>query len=787
MRVRGTIVSMNRRAWAAVLVFLSVALMAAALTSVARADGDPGSDVLVYQDLFAGSDAGLSVQQQVQLGDLLKAAAREGFPVRVAIIASPFDLGSVTELWRQPREYARFLGIELSLAYKQRLLVVMPNGFGFNWPGHSAAPGVPRARRDQIGAGGAGLFNATEAAVGKLALAGGVKLPSVALRPVHRPHRVGGGASSAGQPAQKSGVDDVVGIVAFALVAIAVVALSVRVLVRRRGWPRPRLSPRPRLRLPAGRLRLATAGTVLLVVLGITLVILARSNSAGTSQADALATNPDLDPGTPVSGVAPDFSLADQFGQPVSLHSFRGKVVILAFNDSECTTVCPLTTTAMLDAKAMLGKAGSQVQLLGVDADPAAISLEDVWSYSELHGMLHSWRFLTGSLPQLKQVWKQYGIEAAVEAGEITHTPALFVIGPAGRLSRLYMTQMSYTAVPQLGQLLAKSAAALLPARPTVRADLSYSQVQPTAPSEHATLPQAGGGTVEVGPGSAARLFVFFATWDRETSGLAGQLDALNRYETIAKRTGLPQLTAVDETSVEPSSTTVSSFLRALPKPLSYPVALDRSGKLADGYEVLGLPWFVLTSPTGQLLYYREVSTAGWPSTSTLVRYVKAALARAPNVAGAATVSQDLAGSPAPLATLHQQADQILGGSSALDARVRALRGYPIVINAWASWCGPCRSEFSLFAAASARYGRQVAFLGADTDDAAGDARTFLSQHHVSYPSYRTSTSDLSSLAVVQDLPTTIFINPAGKVVYVHIGQYDAQGTLDQDISTYAH
>ena len=784
--MRGTIVSMNRRAWAAVLVCLSVALMAAALTSVARADGDPGSDVLVYQDLFAGSDAGLSVQQQVRLGDLLKAAAREGFPVRVAIIASPFDLGSVTELWRQPREYARFLGIELSLAYKQRLLVVMPNGFGFNWPGHSAAAGYRALGGIRIGAGGAGLFNATEAAVGKLALAGGVKLPSVASSAGASGEPSSGGASSAGQPAQKSGVDDVVGIVAFALVAIAVVALSVRVLVRRRGWPRPRLSPGPRLRLPAGRLRLATAGTVLLVVLGITLVILARSNSAGTSQADALATNPDLDPGTPVSGVAPDFSLADQFGQPVSLRSFRGKVVILAFNDSECTTVCPLTTTAMLDAKAMLGKAGSQVQLLGVDADPAAISLEDVWSYSELHGMLHSWQFLTGSLPQLKQVWKQYGIEAAVEAGEITHTPALFVIGPAGRLSRLYMTQMSYTAVPQLGQLLAKSAAALLPARPTVRADLSYSQVQPTAPSEHATLPRSGGGTVDVGPGKSARLFMFFATWDQETSGLAGELDALNQYQAIATRTGLPQLTAVDEASVEPSAGTVTSLLRALPHPLSYPVALDRSGKLADGYEVLGLPWFVLTSPTGQLLYYREVSTAGWPSTSTLVRYVKAALARAPKVAGAATVSQDLAGSPAPLASLHQQSDQLLGGASALAARIRALRGYPIVINAWASWCGPCRSEFGLLASASARYGQRVAFLGADTDDAAGDARTFLSQHHVSYPSYQTSTSDLSSLVAIEGLPTTIFINSAGKVVYVHTGQYDAQGTLDQDISTYA-
>jgi thiol-disulfide isomerase/thioredoxin len=318
-----------------------------------------------------------------------------------------------------------------------------------------------------------------------------------------------------------------------------------------------------------------------------------------------------------------------------------------------------------------------------------------------------------------------------------------------------------------------------------VRADVSYAQIQPTTPTEHATLPRAGGGTVDLGPGDSARLFVFFATWDQETSGLAGELDALNRYQAIARRTGLPGLTAVDEASVEPSAGTLSGFLHRLPKPLSYPVALDRSGKIADGYEVLGVPWFVLTSRTGQLLYYREVSTAGWPSTSVLIRYVKAALVRAPKLAGAAAVNEDLTGSPPPLMALHQEADQLLGSESALAARIRALRGYPIVINAWASWCAPCRSEFGLFASASARYGRQVAFLGADTDDAAGDARTFLAQHHVSYPSYQTSTAGLSRLAVIEGLPTTIFVGPAGQVVYVHTGQYDAQGTLDQDISSY--
>ena len=149
--------------------------------SSARADGDPGSDVLVYQNLFAGSEVGLSVQQQVELGTLLKAAAGRGFPIRVAIIGGTQDLGAVTELWREPRTYARFLGYELSLAYKQRLLVVMPNGFGFNWPGHSPASAYRVLAGVSIGSGAAGLFDATEAAVGKLAAAGGVKLPSSAV------------------------------------------------------------------------------------------------------------------------------------------------------------------------------------------------------------------------------------------------------------------------------------------------------------------------------------------------------------------------------------------------------------------------------------------------------------------------------------------------------------------------------------------------------------------------------------------------------------------------------
>jgi cytochrome oxidase Cu insertion factor (SCO1/SenC/PrrC family)/thiol-disulfide isomerase/thioredoxin len=775
---------MWRWARSTVAVLTAMAAVGLVFASIARADGDPGSDVLVYQDLFAGSDAGLSVQQQLRLGGLLKTAARAGLPVRVAIIASPFDLGAVTALWRNPRGYARFLGLELSLAYKQRLLVVMPNGFGFNWPGHSSAAAYRLLDRISIGNGGSGLFAAVQTAVTRLAGSSGVKLPVVGSSSSASVPSSGASNGGGGTVASGHETENVLGIVVLALVGVAAAGLVLRRLLGKRGWPVLRVPATRRLRLLLRR-RVALPAVAVLVVLAGVGVILAGSSSPAQSQAEALATNPYLDPGTPLSGPAPDFTLSDQFGQQVSLHSFRGKVVILAFNDSECTTECPLTTTAMMDAKAMLGKAASQVQLLGVDANPDAFSLEDVWSYSELHGMLRAWHFLTGSLPQLKRVWKEYAVEAAVDRGEISHTPALFVIDPHGRKAKIYVTQMSYTAVGQLGQLLAQEASRLLPDHPAVHSDLSYARVPPTTPSETVTVPRAGGGTVTLGPGKSAHLFLFFATWDQETSGLAGQLDALNRYQSLASRAGLPQLTAVDEGSVEPGQGTLTSFLQRLPHPLSYPVAIDRSGKLADGYEVLGEPWFVLVSASGQLLYYRAVSTAGWASTRVLVRYVRAALARAPKTTGAATAQQQLAGSPPPLAAVHQQAGQLLGSQSALTARLRALRGYPVVINAWASWCGPCREEFGLLAYASAHYGRRIAFLGADTDDSAGDARTFLAQHPVSYPSYQTSTSSLGSLAVIEGLPTTIFIDRTGRVVYVHTGQYDSQGTLDEDIQNY--
>ena len=164
----------------AVLVSATV-LWSALITfpTAARADGDPASDVLATQPLFLPQDAGIPTAQQGQLGELQQTAARDGYQIRVALIASRSDLGSVTELWRQPQTYARFLDQELSLVYRGALLVVMPNGFGFYDPASPHQPPPAALAGVRISAGGPGLAAATLAAVQRLAAASGhpVQIP----------------------------------------------------------------------------------------------------------------------------------------------------------------------------------------------------------------------------------------------------------------------------------------------------------------------------------------------------------------------------------------------------------------------------------------------------------------------------------------------------------------------------------------------------------------------------------------------------------------------------------
>jgi cytochrome oxidase Cu insertion factor (SCO1/SenC/PrrC family) len=373
-------------------------------------------------------------------------------------------------------------------------------------------------------------------------------------------------------------------------------------------------------RKPAGRMLLragAAAGLLALAACGASTGSTGAApgmDPMGGAQAQAAAANPDLDPGTSLgSRTAPDIRLANQFGQPMSLSQFRGKVVVLAFVDSECTTVCPLTTVSMVQARELLGAAGDQVQLLGVDANPSATSVHDVMAYSQAHAMVNQWDFLTGSLAQLRAVWQAYHIYVQIQAGQIDHTPALYVIDQLGREREIYLTTMAYASVGQEGQVLAQEVARLLPGHPKLARQGSLAYINGLGPASRATLSAVPSGTVTLGPGQP-RLVMFFATWLNETSDLRGQLTALNAYAQAARRSGLPPLVAVDEAVSEPSAGAARAYLHQLGQPLDYPVALDTTGRLADGYGVQDQPWFVLTSAAGKVVWSHD----GWLPVSAL-------------------------------------------------------------------------------------------------------------------------------------------------------------------------
>lgn len=143
--------------------------------------------------------------------------------------------------------------------------------------------------------------------------------------------------------------------------------------------------------------------------------------------------------------------------------------------------------------------------------------------------------------------------------------------------------------------------------------------------------------------------------------------------------------------------------------------------------------------------------------------------------------------SPPLLASLHSQADQLLGGGPrAFHARLAALRGYPVVVNKWASWCGPCQVEFPAFQRASVKYGREVAFIGIDGKDGNGSATAFLRKFPVSYPSYTDPDEDIArSIQAAIYYPQTVYFNRRGRMVYDHAGPYETAAALEQDIRRY--
>ena len=413
---------------------LAVLLSGTTLATLARADGDPASDYLVINQVFLGSLPTATSASEGQLLQAVRAANRDGFPIRVAIISTDYDLGSITALWHKPRIYARFLGLELSLAYKQRLLVVMPNGFGFNWPTHSAASAYRLLAREHIAAGRTGVLDAAQMAVRRLAAEDGISIRS--------PTRTGSGdATGRSRHAWELAA-------VFAVIALlGALGILFAVQRRRRGLTGRSRSTRPRSPV---RFRWAAPGLVVVLGLAVGIPILAVGifRHASAAPNPQLSSAPDLPQVSwpPGRQPAPRFVLRDQAGRPVSLAAYRGRPVIVTFIDPLCRNFCPLAAHVLNQVVSQM-PASRRPAILAVSVDVYANARADLLRDVRKWELVRQWHWAVGSPSELAAVWKRYKIGVSVvtkhisgiDIHYITHSEVAYIIDPTGHERALFL------------------------------------------------------------------------------------------------------------------------------------------------------------------------------------------------------------------------------------------------------------------------------------------------------------------------------------------------------------
>jgi cytochrome oxidase Cu insertion factor (SCO1/SenC/PrrC family) len=178
----------------------------------------------------------------------------------------------------------------------------------------------------------------------------------------------------------------------------------------------------------------AAVGALGLIILGAAPMAAAQANSnADPILAEAIAGD-----AASLNLPAKPFQLTDQHGRTVSLASLRGKVVLLTFLDPVCTSDCPLIAQEFRAAGQLLGANARHVELVAVVANPVyhQVAFTQAFDRQERLTQVSNWLYLTGSVPQLQQVWRDYGISALiVPAGSmIDHPDIAYVIDRAGRV-----------------------------------------------------------------------------------------------------------------------------------------------------------------------------------------------------------------------------------------------------------------------------------------------------------------------------------------------------------------
>lgn len=350
-------------------------------------------------------------------------------------------------------------------------------------------------------------------------------------------------------------------------------------------------------------------------VAGVTLValvvaVLIGANSAASQDVEpgisrTSATLLQLDNIRSDKLTAPGYSLTDQHGKRMTASEFRGRSVVLTFNDDKCEDLCTLLAQDITRADHDLGAAAKHVAFVSVNANPYYPHVSDVKTWTDQHGLgsLSNWYFGTGSPAALSSTWKKYGVPVELDAKtkSVVHGSEIFFIDPSGREVALgqFGTESADTA--PFAHAMAQMAVDLLP-------DSERSSV--AGPS----LPAPTKGGTEVGatpsPTKLASLrkpdemistasgrggYTILNFWGSTCSACVRELPALERaHRDLGK--------AVTFLGVDVSDTGRAGLAFANRAGVTYSLLSDTQGTVSGQYQITGLPYTVILNPKGKVV-----------------------------------------------------------------------------------------------------------------------------------------------------------------------------------------
>jgi cytochrome oxidase Cu insertion factor (SCO1/SenC/PrrC family) len=358
-------------------------------------------------------------------------------------------------------------------------------------------------------------------------------------------------------------------------------------------------------------MRIAYGASAIALVVALAAVLFSGnspSGAAGNSAVSGLHASAsvtsmlELSPLSASGQTMPEFHLTDQRGRPMSLAEFRGRAVVLTFNDDRCEDLCTLLAESVVAANHDLGAHQNKVAFVSINANSYYPRVSDVKAWTDGHGLAHTanWYFGTGTPKQLGDAADAYEVPITrdAQAKTVEHGSEVFYIDPQGREVGIGGFGNTSANTEIYGHDMAQLAMSLLPRseRSAVGgtsgppAKVSGGLGSSPAPLSIPALMTSGSVSTAADP----KHYTVLNFWSSSCTACVTELPG---FQSVHRMYG----NAVDFLGVDVADNAALGRKLAATTGIDYPVGNDATGKVSGSFQVADLPFTVILDPNGKV------------------------------------------------------------------------------------------------------------------------------------------------------------------------------------------